>query len=87
MHLITADPGYIALLTMLVAVPSAAVIAAVVDRILRRRRIGPDRRPLPTANAFPVVHRQDPKPEAPVQVLSIEKGEASVFPSGRDVSH
>lgn len=72
MHLISTDAGYLALLTMLVIVPAAAVGAAVVDRLMWRRRGGLLRRPLSPTHAFPVIPDPHRKSAAePLRVLSI----------------
>jgi hypothetical protein len=72
MHFST-DAGYVALLTMLVIVPAAAVATAVLDRAMWRRRAALLRRPLSTAHAFPVIIHAESKPSAaPIRVLSVE---------------
>ena len=72
MHLGT-DVGYVALLTMLVIVPAAAVGAAVLDRMMWHRRNGVLRRPSSPIHAFPVV--LDPRCKvvsAPLPALEAE---------------
>jgi hypothetical protein len=53
--LIPTDIGYIALLTVLVIVPTAAVLAAVVDRMVKRRRNGIPQKSASPNHAFPVI--------------------------------
>jgi len=53
--LIPTDIGYIALLTVLVIVPTAAVLTAVVDRMVKRRRHGSPQKSASPNHAFPVI--------------------------------
>ncbi len=53
------DPGYIALLALLVVVPTATMLAAVVDRMLFRRRESQARNCGTTRRGFPIIFNDD----------------------------
>ena len=72
--LIPTDIGYIALLTMLVILPTVAVGAAVIDRTMKRRRDGRRQKSESPMNAFPVIADPSVMPErAPQPVQPIRK--------------
>ena len=69
---VSTDAGYVALFTVLILVPLVAIVAAVADHVIVRRRQNPVHRPGPTGG-FPIVPVSDlPGEPRPVQPLSSE---------------